>query len=353
MTDFSQPSNETLPPGGEPLGPPQSELRITLLPRSPLRLGEQGDMAENGARLRADTLWSALVSIAFERGQAALVERLRTEPNALWLASSTSVWKDCWFLPRPYFKPPGDAGDSSQRKQWKEVAFVSEKIFARMSQGHAVDIRECERLGDSCLLEKSEARAAAAAAALPEWLYGIDTAPANTLDRLTNAADPFERAELRFNVGAGARLGLHARVAADVREAFLDLLAELGKRGAGGERSIGKGAFDVESVAEVSAPLPSNPTGRRFVTLAPWLPTEEEVKAGTLHQAAYDLITRGGWIATRGMQRLRVRMLAEGAVACAPALPLPLGKIADVTPPGSPHPVWRYGRAYPLFLETS
>lgn len=134
-------------------------------------------------------------------------------------------------------------------------------------------------------------------------------------------------------------------------------LRSLGERGIGGLRGRGGGAFHLEAdPIPWSLPVASAPY---VVTLARYHPTAEELRAGVLQDSrvAYRLTSVGGWSSIPGrpdQPRRPIGMIEAGAVLRAAAR-FPLGTVVDarlnpVDPEGAPHPLWRYGLAFPIPL---
>jgi len=324
------------------------DLLFTIKPLAPLHLGEDGELGHSADRIYSDTLWSALFTVALGKGLQGFVESLLGPHFAL--SSSFPIWENTHFWPKPFLRVISGE-DPNERKQWRKVAYVSDAVFNRIVESIEspdIDLSDTEFIPGGCLLVRQEMNNKPDCAG---WLYGLATTTGNIVDRLTNAADLFDRTDLLMNTAAGVRLGMRIRVVEDTRSELESTLIELGRRGIGGERSSGKGVFEVENIVKLE-PQPAVVKGGRFMTLSLYHPSADEVSAGILENASYNLIIRGGWVDQVGIQKKRLRMLCEGSVV--PALiDYPFGDFVDVRPDDFPHPVYRCGRAYPLFLEDS
>jgi CRISPR/Cas system CSM-associated protein Csm4 (group 5 of RAMP superfamily) len=132
-------------------------------------------------------------------------------------------------------------------------------------------------------------------------------------------------------------------------------LAELGQLGLGGLRSTGHGQFTVQPGEEVA--FPERATSRGLVTLSLYAPGRSELAAGVLGPLArYDLVVRGGWIASpdgASYRRRELRMVSEGSVVMQPPGTTVLGQLVDVTPEvmRTVHPVYRYGYAFTVPVD--
>lgn len=321
------------------------ELLVLLKPLAPLHLGQGGDLALGEDRIRSDTLWSALATVALEQRYEALFKTLLGP--GFFISSSFPVWRNLPFWPRPYLRVE-TSGDPGQRKKWRQVAFVSDGVFQRLlkpAKAADIDFEETVHLPEGCLLLKEELRKMPAC----DWLQGLGNTTGNVVDRLTAMADLFDRTDLHVNTAAEVRLGVRVRLPEDARRDLETAIAELGRRGIGGERSSGKGAFEVADISPCAKPIETPDTGR-LITLSLYHPTENEVRGGILEKASYDLEVRGGWVDRSGVQKKRLRMLREGSVLAVPN-GQPLGDVVDVRPEGFSRPVYRYGRAFTFPLE--
>ena len=222
---------------------------------------------------------------------------------------------------------------------------MSDKLFNRLLKKSEIDFDETVLLPEGCLFLKEELKDKPDC----DWLIGVGTTTGNIVDRLTSMADLFDRTDLYVNTAVGVRLGIRIRIPEADRDDLEKCLVELGNRGIGGERSSGKGSFEVIDISDTPASSQSS-SGRFIISLSLYHPSWDDVSAGILEKASYDMVVRGGWIDRQGVQKKRLRMLREGSI-----LPVtngrPMGDIVDVRPQGYSHAVYRYGRAYPFSVE--
>ena len=375
-----------------------------LVARSPFHLGERGvGIEETTEVLRADTLFSALSLALRELGHdpddfldryprvrmgESLDDSMEVEllpgddPPPLRLSSAFPFAGDIYLWPRPSLPPYGLQifGDAclpaELGKTLKKVRFVSQTIFEHWLRGDSlVDFAvmpdpkavvsdpdkksrlvmrdDCFLHGGSVWVTETElaglARSGLISGGKPA-LWRTHVAPRVAVNRVTGRSQVFAAGQVHFAAGSGLAL------LADYEDETMQPLIEqalrlLGDSGVGGLRSSGHGQFSLE-VGTGGGPAAAE-AGNAYCTLAPYWPREDEVAAGVLDDAAYQLIMRRGWVASPDAGNLRrrgVRMLAEGSVFTH----LPVGALADVKPldpesvPNVPHPIWRAGLAFPI-----
>jgi CRISPR-associated protein Csm4 len=199
----------------------------------------------------------------------------------------------------------------------------------------------------------SEERGALPELREPKVLWRSETAPRVTVDRATDASAVYQAGYIRFQPGCGLYLLIRWRDG-KVRDLVEQALQALGDAGIGGERSAGHGLFEL--VASQPMALQGPRQGSRCVTLSLYHPTEAEVASVLGDGSAYELETRGGWMASpdeMARRRKAVRMLSEGSVLTGWQPNRVYGDLVEVTPEEAddwkpPHPVYRYGFAFPV-----
>jgi CRISPR-associated protein Csm4 len=170
------------------------------------------------------------------------------------------------------------------------------------------------------------------------------TNPRVTLDRVTNASNFFETAQLRFAEACG--LWFAAKGQVDWAE---EALKQLQDSGIGGMRSVGHGAFThcKEDVADWSD------AGDYAVLLSRYVPTSEQEMQSALYApaSAFSLATVGGWCnddAGKAWRRKHLRLVEEGSLVGKGAV----GQLVDVKPDDvMDRPVYRSGIAFAHTVE--
>jgi len=327
----------------------------------------------------SDTLFAALVAISALRWGDRAPEAIGRafEPGAeppFLLTGAFPALPRLRFFPRPADWTPGD-GKSLKRLRW-----VSEGLFARIVKGEdLLDLFPSEDAADAG--ERALAKIAPVRMLREErqrlpklmregrpsaWrLWERDfQRPAVTVSRAGGRPALYFLTMVRYapTVSWWVALAWGERAEAPAwpgGPSFRTLVEEglrmLGEHGVGGLRSRGGGAFRmVEDPEPLSVPVGPAPV---VVTLARYHPRPEELAARVLAapRAAYQLLQVGGWSAIPGrpdQPRRPIGMIEAGAVLAAGSR-FPLGMLVDarLDPADAarfPHPLWRYGLAFPV-----
>ena len=341
-----------------------------LHPSGPLHIGEVGIGSEESlAYVPSDTLFAALVDTWAQIWPGELEGWLSPFLNQpamppLLLTSAFPFVGEVRLFPAPASEPP--VADRERWLAWgkraKRVRYVSERLFRAWLAGSPLDTW----LDDANVLQEGEVwatpeeraqmaealgyRADEPAGALRLW--GVDIVPRVTVDRITNRSNLFYTGRVTFARPCGLWFAIEMEEpwVGRVIQA-LDLLAD---GGLGGLRSTGHGGFTWSQWQDVEA-LPAPEEAGYVVTLSRVAPQRADLPLLRAEGAAYRLVTVGGWCGSREggpRKRRRVRMLAEGSVLGWRRGPM--GALVDVNPVGEafrlPHPVYRYGFAYPVAI---
>jgi CRISPR-associated protein Csm4 len=346
------------------------EITYRLSFRAPLHVGARGvGLEESRAHVPADTLFSALCTMWREFYDVKALKDLldvftadAATPKPFHLTSAFPYAGSVRFFPRPRV-PQALAHAGADAKKLRAVRFVSERIFTQLAHGGAPALLTVQR--DSIWIDQDDV------AALQPWRTDDDdylfwrrrVVPRVTLDRITSASALWHFGSVVFAKGRNGKdagLWFAAQVQDDYRPRFEAALRLLGDSGLGGERGAGHGLFTCANPTADS--LPDVADADHFITLAPCCPQKPEVAqliAG--RYTAYELLTRRGWAGSPeagNLRRKQVWMFGEGSVLCG-AADTRAGRLVEVTPVDnegnnvSPHPVWRYGFAYPVGAKLS
>lgn len=330
--------------------------------RAPLHVGERGvGLEESRTTVAADTLFSAVCVMWRELyGEGELIKLLDefTRPQVLtkpfYLTSAFPVAGAVRFYPRPCLAA------EQQPKAQRRVQFVSERIFTQIVNGKMPEFNaaDCINEGEAWIDEADRADLQAWATATNDIvLWRKQVVPRVALDRLTSASNIWHCGSVVFAQGAqneSVGLWFAAQVQFGWRARFTATLRLLGDAGLGGERGVGYGLFNLSGPQEFV--LPSAAAAQHFVTLSPCTPRDGDEVAALLDnaQVAYELTSRRGWVGSpeaSNLRRKQVWMFREGAVLN--GAPRFVGSLANVTPEPCPHPVWRYGWAFPVGVHLS
>ncbi len=337
--------------------------------RSPLHIGERGvGLEATQSYIPADTLFSAICMAWIELyGVSALQQDLLDwyvdgdrggEP--ILLSSAFPFANSIRFLPKPFNQPSNLSIKDNDRKKFKKVRYLSETVFKSFISDNILqfDSHECLNKGGLWASEEEIRELMTLTDDKTEDIILWETAlvPHVTLDKITYASEIWHYGEIHFVKGAGLWFAVmfnpdHGEI---VKKRFDACMRLLGDTGIGGKRNSGHGLFEVMKREDLT--LPVNINSDHFVTLSPICPSDEdELRIITEGSVYYDLTPRRGWVSSlhaNNLRRKTVWMFAEGSVLHA-GDESPKGSLADVTPNGTicPHPVWRYGYAFPVEVK--
>lgn len=334
-------------------------LEVRLKPKGSFHIGERGIGYEGALDfIPADTLFASLCAnwtLLFGEEQFLSDLLPNGEPNwtpPFLISSAFPFAGSVRFYPKPMLPPP------EQSKRWKEVSWVSEGVFEQWLRGETIDSTNLNSLHDgSVILTGGECHSLAEDMKVRSVenlrLWAIQRAPRVTLDVSTHSSSLFHFGRLSFYEGCG--LFFFVRFFNDgLAEKFKAAVRLMGDEGVGGDRTTGHGSFEPDFIDGI--PLFCQPkTSEKFVTLSPLFPKQGEVSSLLSEGCRYSLTVRSGWVGgvfATSLRRRTVRMLSEGSVLCGSADKV-WGTMVDVTPNNSPHPVYRWGFAFPVPCEVS
>ena len=307
---------------------------VRIWPQGRIRVGDRGLGEEGISRwIRADTLFSALChAMARVWGDDVLADWLagfRPGEAPLRLTSGFPTVDGVDFVPRPLLPAPG-FDDPAVRATWakevKQTELVRTDTFLSWLRQQPIDYPRLKE--DRALLKEAFAEA---------------VVPRVALDRLGRGSALYHTAALTVNTERRAGFHLWLEATADSWQLVEPALVWLAEEGLGGKRTLGMGrfCFTVEPCTPEWQQAFSG-AGSVYCVLSPFVPHPSELPE-LLAGSRYILQQRGGWAASGGWSaRIRpYRVLAEGSVFSQ----RPVGRLQNVTPPGAPHPVYRYAIA--------
>lgn len=283
------------------------------------------------------------------------------------------------LLPRPSLPLDRLVPDEERRskigKGFKKLRYLSPALFARLCDPDAPDPGEpWATQGGTVWLSQGEAERIVwpddqgtpkandlrQALEATHWWH-TEQIPRVTVDRASNASAFYEVGRVVFRVGSGLVLYVQIQSAEQLHE-LDERLRLLGDSGLGGRRSSGYGACQFVRHDEIPLPDPIEPT--HTILLSRFIPQRDEIRALTHPQAAYQLVTVGGWLYSPSFseqQRQEITLVREGSALVPPNPPQALrGRMVDVRPDysksttehplygkgqGTAHPVYRSGIA--------
>ncbi|GBD08280.1 hypothetical protein HRbin22_00513 [Candidatus Thermoflexus japonica] len=331
---------------------------VYLEPRGAFHLGVRGiGLEETSPILHADTLYAALgVAWAMLFGEESLFQNWFVPEPPVLISSAFPFAGPVRFYPRPYLP----ARVTAPYFPMKEIAFVSEGVLRRMLEGQPLE--EGVRIHEGTVwMTREEAETLQDAFGrrdlAGERFWARSRVPRVALDLVTQTSSLWHFGRLVFREAGPrpeARAGLFFRVRyRDPRlvERFRAVVRLLGDHGVGGDRTAGHGLFSPRF--EPAEPL-GDPAAPAFVTLSPVYLPRDQIEALLGEAARYGWLTRSGWVGGRlamPYRRRTLRMLAEGSLLTGDPRGL-WGAMVDVTPQETPeplpHPIYRYGFAFPV-----
>lgn len=305
---------------------------------APFHIDSRGDAFHERSEtfIHSDTLSAAVLSAwAFLEPKGA---ELRAAAPPFRLSSAFPFYRERYFLPRAFstlaVKLP--VNRLQQAKQLKKIQWLEIALWRQSFQPDWINALDLQRhLKQGCMAFSQPA---------PDILklWAEEERPRLALDRITNASSDgqlFHLSRIWFVKEAG--LYFLANFADDNnRKSFEAALSLLGDSGIGSDRSNGNGFFTWQ-LGQIS--LQPAQDGETVVALSLVNPAPSDCRQDWLKNAAYKLVSRGGWIGQNGKRKLRLRMFAEGSVFKQPLE----GRIIDITPEhNAPHKVYRDGRGF-------
>ena len=345
-----------------------------LTPKGAWHLGAGSGihLEKSGTHIPSDTIFAAMVDALVRDGVSAeeIVRGLplwadgdvvEGEAPILLTSAFPKAGKVRFYpLPVPLHRWLSDDFLRENRKRVKKIRFISEGVFRKMIAGENLDGMFSEggeavsRQDGAFWLTKGELQG------LPSRdedarVFSVFTAPRVTVGRAHPQSTLFHAGRLVMAPECGLWFGA---VFQDGRwESRLErALSILDDDGIGGERSAGHGGFEWTRGPEVSLGADVGKDGH-YITLSRYHPRRSELpEVLSDEQAGYELVSVGGWLrspAGADQRRRRVWMVTEGSVLRAVG-DGPFGDVVDVRPiyesASFPHPVWRYGLAFPVTL---
>lgn len=308
--------------------------------RQPLHLsrGKLNTYESSEHTLHSDTLQAALYVCALQLYDLATADDFKEKVRI----SSAFPWTEAhgYWLPKPVSVRLDENPDT--RKELKKVKYLQKKNFEQTLRG------ENPPLAD--LLEGIEDKRKA----IQPKIWEADTTQRVVIDRINTASTPFYLEKL-YPTNGHKDCGLYVIIQNEGFDKLKNLFRLLGDNGIGLQRSLGNGTFDSVFVEEkFSIDKPQNASS--WVNLSLFRPENEE-KLGKIQLALsqYQLIKRGGWLASpqdaghMSLRKKSVLMFSEGSVLAFGDEASREGGFSDLDPrPDVPHPVWRDGRG--IFL---
>lgn len=285
-----------------------------------------GRLSGGGCAFDASTLFSALFMEALDDGSSrGLLQAAQS--GDLFLSDAFPFIGDELYLPKPMLAPQQvegsagrvDKGDSREKKAFKKLGYIPASEYTDFCHGEDFD----------------------ALTHLQRFELGKKGLRTNVnLERADVDAEPFAVGSYSFAPGAGLYF-----IAAGPYD-IAPLMERLQYSGLGGRRNAGYGRFSFQQGACPIGLGALSDVGAVNVLLSTALPAAGELDDELLSNARYSLARKGGFAQTRceaaAGKRKRVTFPFKAGSVFEKTFE---GVVLDVAAPGSPHPVYRYGRA--------
>ncbi len=330
-----------------------------IKPEGTFHIGGKGLGSEKSeVTIHSDSLFSGILNKYFELYSENTIDFCKEKKFIL--SSAFLYCGEILFVPKPRLKPNlFEENDIGISKKLRKIEFLSEEMFLKYA-----GIKEKIKITDNVIFDKrflmtkkekqqfddrfknvSDAQ---------KFIYKLIETPRNVLDRKTMRSEIYYVGETVINVkhNCGCYFLVHL-----IDESFKSELESsiklLGEDGIGGDRSSGKGQFQLISFNEYNGKLNLTKPTEKFITLSMYLPTEAEIKAGLLNSdnVSYELVKRRGWIyspSSKSARKRTIRMFAEGS--CFKNINGSYGKVVNAAPEGFPHPVYKSGLAFKVYI---
>ncbi len=300
---------------------------------SPFHAGERENILEKSeVFIHSDTLFSAFchsyLLLYGKKRLEELLKRFQEEDESPFRISSAFPWEgEKFYFPLPLNEIPC-------KKDFKKVRLVEKSVWEELLKGKKLE----EMPPEEMLPPPTEGRGN-----IP---WKETEVPRVSLSRLSQhpGGEFFHFGEVYFKENAGLFFLVEFKEN-DFKKEFEATLRLMSQEGIGGDRTVGKGFFEMRKSEEIDFNLPEGEKG--MLTLSLYSPREEEIK--DLKEGFYEIKERSGYIFSpegRSFRRKSVRMFAEGSVFPSSKK----GKLVEVTPEifKNKHPVYRYGICFPL-----
>ena len=322
------------------------KLRFT----APLHVSANGSSYEDvDSLIHSDTLYSALCTVA---PQLYTEEKwksifLNQDEWRVRISSAFPYFRESLLLPKPFgFNPKNfSEWDYTLQKAWKKVTYFSWNAFQKV----IVERQSIE--SDSVSRQIFSGTYFLPTENLPDSsLFEFREVPRVTLDRITNSSTLFFYGDITFLQDAGLYF-LCEFADEDARLSLEAILRLLGDTGIGGDRTVGKGLFEVEKLT-FDKPLPSATEANAHLLLSLYTPTSEEMKILDFQKSFYQIKTRQGWVSNKTFRRQTLRAFSEGSVLFTSKNEIIEGRLQPVLPEYfAGYPIYRYMKAFSIPIK--
>jgi CRISPR-associated protein Csm4 len=326
--------------------------------KTPLHLSKgKIDYDQSLRIIHSDTLKSAIFVCALQLyGKEEITEDFF---KSFCVSSAFPFWGEEYFFPKPMCKTAqiAELEDTKQGKKIKKIAFLGKSYFENLLIGDLTEIQQNHILSGGGFVSKHEE--------LHKYKNSLESKKEKfnlisseiqervSIPRMGEDEDPQpyyverlffdEYGGLFFLTDIGKDSDTYKKV-----KASLELLADTG---VGTDKNVGNGQFILDT-SEIKLEMPED--SNKQINLSLYCPQESELSEDFLNASNYNLLKRGGWVASpendddTRYRKKSIYMFAESSVFPNKDLK---GKIVDVVPDAmkNTHPIWKDGQA--LFIN--
>lgn len=328
-----------------------------LKPLSPFHIQNNSANHESVENfVKSDTLSSALMHIwSLIHGEIpGLPENLPFKVSSIFPAIENNgkiikLFPKTKTLTFDWFKENSKNGlNEPNHKAWKKVAWMDEQLF-RKSIENPTELKSFlpEIIESSIWLSDKQSPKSI-------LLFKTDERTRVVIDRVHASATPFHFITVMY--APTTRLFFLADVQKEYEAEFETVLRVLGDEGLGGDKTLGMGRFEVQSIESFALPTAKNPNA--YMCLGLLNPSKEEQVSINWEASNYTIVNRRGWVSKLPLRRKATRMLDDASIVVT-NMQLK-GRILEVLNPndttlpaevasklkesGLSHPIYRDGR---------
>ncbi|MCM8826477.1 MAG: type III-A CRISPR-associated RAMP protein Csm4 [Candidatus Omnitrophica bacterium] len=304
--------------------------------KSSIHLGERENFLETTEIIaHSDTLFSTFCNaylLLYGKDKLEILLKRFIDQNPPFLISSAFPWwNGNFYFPIPLNQMP-------KEKKLKDIRFIEKDGFEKLLWGEKIEklVKNGFKTIPELDAEKEENKKP----------YRIINTPRVSLNRLTNhpGEEFFHFGEVFYKDNSGLFFLVDFKDK-EIEKEFNATLRIMADEGLGGDRTVGKGFFEIKEIKDINFNFPSEHNG--FLTLSLYSPKEDEIR--DIRNGYYEIIERKGYISSpygKNLRRKSIRVFKEGSVF--PHL-IKIGRLVDVTPEVfTEHKIYRYGLAFLL-----
>jgi len=332
---------------------------------APLHIGKgKVDYDESDQFIHSDTLKAAIFVNALQLfGEKIFSQEEGSSDNghaflqSFTITSAFPYFRDEYFFPKPHSKVQPVQGteenDPKVSKKLKKIAYLGKSYFEDLLAGGNKRINKPDFIGKGNFISDHPQVKETTDPFIQSAVQQRVVVSRNFQDDATT----YYVDRLFFNENAGLFFLIQYDENSqpnNTRDIVKAALQMLGENGIGTDRTVGNGQF-IPTFDTVEIAVPEN-TGYQL-NLSLYCPQKKELANGTLEDASYGLVERGGWIASpenlehSTLRKSSIYMFAEGSIFSTDQLLT--GKIVNLQPnfDGFDHPVWRDGTSFFLPIQ--